>query len=143
MLGQIKKWNTLFLCLACLLLLKPYNVSANYDSEVLSATDDIVLSKDERQRAKVQIGTLKIWVTNSPKRLNWQVTMRPPYNATGFKGTWNITDIYHGSIQRTNISGLKGYISQPMLKSQYMASLSGKVIPTGYALGSSSIRWNN
>ncbi|MBC1483327.1 hypothetical protein HCJ58_01565 [Listeria sp. FSL L7-1509] len=124
----------------------PLVVRANV---ITSATEEIQLSKNPEKnnrsnlKAPKRVGEMKIWVTNSPKRINWKVTMTPPYKATGFKGMLNIADLYHGSTQRVSVSGLKGYISQPMLKSQYMASVSGKVTPVGYAMGSSAIRWNN
>ncbi|WP_167630448.1 hypothetical protein [Listeria valentina] len=45
--------------------------------------------------------------------------------------------------QRPAVKGLRGHISQPMLKSKYGARLSGKGIPLGYALGSSYLVWKN
>lgn len=126
--------------------LVPFTASAG---ETTSATEEIQLTnnpeknKQNNLKAARRVGTMKIWVTNSPKRINWKITMNPLYKATGFKGTLNISDLYHGSIQRVSVSGLNVYISQPMLKSQYMASVSGKVTPVGYAMGSSAIRWNN
>ncbi|MBC1351390.1 hypothetical protein HB837_02925 [Listeria innocua] len=125
-------------------------LAVNADANIItSVTEEIELSDNKENnnksnmRALQKVGNMKIWVTNSPKRINWQITMNAPYKATGFKGILNIADIYHGGTQRVNVSGLKGYISQPMLKSQYMASVSGKVTPVGYAMGSSAIRWNN
>ncbi|CBW87112.1 Hypothetical gene [Listeria ivanovii subsp. ivanovii PAM 55] len=66
-----------------------------------------------------RIGTLSIWVSNKPKRLNWSVVINPPFKATGFNGTWSIANLSSGSVQRVKIKGRRGNISQPMLKSKY------------------------
>lgn len=69
--------------------------------------------------------------------------MFPPYNGTSFAGTFAIANLKSGQTQRVPVKGMSGYISQPMLKSTYKASLSGKVSPVGYALGSQALVWNN
>jgi hypothetical protein len=114
-------------------------------TEVHSVSESISLTEDssQRQARAAQVGKLDIWISNSPKRINWKITMFPPYNGKSFTGTFAIANLKSGATQRVGVKGMSGYISQPMLKSTYRASLSGKVSPVGYALGSQSLIWNN
>ncbi|EUJ33872.1 hypothetical protein MFLO_01570 [Listeria floridensis FSL S10-1187] len=119
-------------------------VPSNDSSKVY--TQEIAITKEQnpRTRALSRIGTLNIWVSTKPKRLNWKITMNPPYRGTGFKGSWSIAELSHGTpTQRVNVTGMSGSITPPMLRNTYGAPLSGKVTPVGYVLGSKYLVYNN
>ncbi|HAB9894249.1 TPA_asm: hypothetical protein GZJ73_13795 [Listeria monocytogenes] len=95
-----------------------------------SAKGEVIVAKQELYLAK-------------NKKIKWKITPLPPYRVSNFKGTIRITDLRHGGFQNVGVAGMRGSISQPMLKSLYRATLTGVASPGAHTLGSSYIQFNN
>ncbi|EUJ32955.1 hypothetical protein MFLO_05040 [Listeria floridensis FSL S10-1187] len=148
------KKNLLMLVVALLVSLGNFglyeNASAAGDGDVNSSTSYIGIENGNQQKntraataRAVKVANQTLSVTNKTQTISWKIAPIPPYRVTGFSGSITITDLWHGSMQRVFVKGLRGSIKSPMLKNLYAATLDGKALPIGRSLGLSRIQWRN
>lgn len=157
---SILRKMSLFLILGMLVVLAPSigNAEEQDDFEVESEIASIRIplvqtaetSVDSHQKSSIatisNVGYVDFWLTTSPYKLNYAVTVNPPYRGNGFSGSINVTNmdsgLSHGSY---SISGMNGSITPPSYKNRYSATLSGALLdngkPTGVTLYSKAIVW--
>ncbi|MEP9405605.1 hypothetical protein ABKP09_04680 [Peribacillus frigoritolerans] len=110
-------------------------------------------SKDSSKESKVvaaaasNVGYVDVWVTKSPKKINWKVHVNPPYKGNGFNGWLSVTHLTQGSNQRYHITTMSGSLTPPIPTGTYGGRLEGTLTyngsVTGVTLASGYLQWTN
>ena len=97
--------------------------------------------------AASNVGYVDLWVTKSPKKINWKVHVNPPYKGNGFNGWLSVTHLSQGSNSRYHITTMSGSVSPPMPTGPYGGKLEGTLTyngtVTGVTIASGYLRWTN
>lgn len=162
-LNTLKKIG-LFFTLVLLLNLTPASTYAS-ENDTLSETNEETLriqqpivtpeslnkastNDSSQQAAASNVGYVDVWITGSPKKINWKVVVYPPYKGNGFNGSISITNLDSGlSHGQYSVKTMSGSMSTPILRSRYGAKLSGVLtyngVTTGITMASPYLSWNN
>ncbi|MBS4191206.1 hypothetical protein KHA94_13535 [Bacillus sp. FJAT-49705] len=156
---RILKSMVLFFTLGLLLVLTPNFANAEQGDTIPEGNQESIRipivepedsSEDSLQKFSAastnNIGYVDVWVTNNPKKINWEVVVYAPYKGNGFTGHFSITNLStglsHGSY---DITGMKGSISPPIYRGKYGGRLSGVLlyngVTTGVTLSSPYLVW--
>lgn len=106
-------------------------------------------TKDSSQQAAASnVGYVDVWISGSPKKINWKVVVYPPYKGNGFNGSIRITNLDSGlSHGQYSVKTMSGSMSTPILRSRYGAQLSGVLtyngVTTGITMASPYLTWKN
>lgn len=150
-----------FILILCLMLValpeymtKAAESSVQKETPIITKTEDNLISKEVKlsdgktvsakqysARGEVIVAKQELYLAKG-KKIKWKITPLPPYRVTNFKGIITITDLRHGGMQNVHVSGMKGTISQPMLKSLYRATLNGVASPGAHSIGGGYIQFS-
>lgn len=101
--------------------------------------------KTSATSSAASVGHVDVWIS-ATKRINWEVTVYPPYKGNGFDGFLNITNLSTGlSMGRNPVETMKGSMSSPPYSGRYGARLVGVLtyngVTTGVTLESAYLTW--